>query len=317
MSTSQMSLNIGVGQTVCFRLNETEEVGLFDTTSVNEEEIQKASNQKNIGLKNRRALNSFVNTSSTKYSNNTSSNLKNFNLTSAVRDEINNNKNDEISTLLNTLTLVELEQYHAITERYRFAIPEVETNCICECNPLASTCQADEWKYGECSNINSNAVSEDSQKTVCHRTFFANQPSGSCPSSIGSSDSDKFSSNSRLCCQLRFRPYQNRIFTALRLEASTTYAVLLHSVYKYENDKNSTQGEWNELEKRKIRVQLDGAIHSSVLDSKTGLKLSILGLGGKSSANELEPGMYFVENLLNNEYGEIIFQPLNRITEHE
>lgn len=134
---------------------------------------------------------------------------------------------------------------------------------------------------------------------------------------MNNDNSDKFSSNSRLCCQLRFRLYKNRIFTAIRLEASTTYAILQHSIYKYQNNKNSTEDEWIEMEKKKIRVQLDGAIHSSVLNSKLGLKLSIVGLGGKSSANELEPGMYFVENLPNNKYSEIIFQPLNRITEHE
>lgn len=314
-----MSLNIGVGQTICFRLNKTEEINLFDSaSSTNEEEIRKKSQQlniqqQNIILKNRRALNSNISLSIKKL-NNSISNI-NFNNNNNIIQNEEQQKINELNSLLNTLTLVELEQYHAITERYRFAIPEVETNCICECNPLASTCQADEWKYGECTNI--NLSNEINRKTVCHRTFFANQPSGSCPSSINANDNDKFSSNSRLCCQLRFRPYKNRIFTAIRLEASTTYAILQHSIYKYQINKNLTQDEWIELEKRKIRVQLDGAIHSSVLNSKLGLKLSILGIGGKSSANELEPGMYFVENLSNNNYGEIIFQPLNRITEHE
>lgn len=73
------------------------------------------------------------------------------------------------------------------------------------------------------------------------------------------------------------------------------------------------------MERRKVRVQLDGAIHNIFLDEESGLKLSILGMGGKSvSPNQLDAGMYFVENLKGSStIGELRSQPLNRITEHE
>lgn len=220
---------------------------------------------------------------------------------------------------LHTLTLTEIEQYHAITERYRFAIPELETNCICECNSEASTCQADEYKYGKCQEGNLTTMS------VCYRTFFPNQPVGSCDpkSSLDSTNNIK---SSRLCCQLRFQAFQNRRFTAVKLKASTTYAVLRYSVYEWlnrEQQSNSSTlnltSKWIEYEQRRIRVQLDGSVHNSVLNELSGLKLSIIGLstGKFGSENQLEAGMYFVEEFPNGEYGQLISQSLNQITEHE
>lgn len=247
-----MSLNIGVGQTICFRLQE-DSPNKLKKLSENNETIEPQR--------------------------------------------------------LHTLTLAELEQYHAITERYRFAIPELETNCICECNSEASTCQADQYKYGKC---------EESNSTICYRTFFPNQPVGSCDTKSDSSTTIK---SSRLCCQLRFQAFQNRHFTAVRLKASTTYAVLRYSVYGWANQHkiiNSTSN-WIEYEQRQIRVQLDGSAHNSILDEINGLKLSIIGLspGKFGSENQLEAGMYFVEEFPNGEYGQLISQSLNQITEHE
>ena len=56
-----------------------------------------------------------------------------------------------------------------------------------------------------------------------------------------------------------------------------------------------------------------------ILNGYLGLKLSVLGMGGsKDGGNQLEPGMYFVENTKNGGYSEIIGQiPVNRIAEHE
>jgi hypothetical protein len=55
------------------------------------------------------------------------------------------------------------------------------------------------------------------------------------------------------------------------------------------------------------------------LSESAGLKLSVLGLSGaKSSAAQLEPGIYFAENQPDGTLGELIGQmSANRITEHE
>lgn len=208
-------------------------------------------------------------------------------------------KTDDLATApnstaqLHTLTLSRLEQYHSITQRYRFAIPEVETRCICECSAKSSMCQAEEYSYGRCTASNSPT-------TACHRTFFPDQPTTGCPSG---------SNEPRLCCELKFRPYQNRTYTALRLEAPTTFAVLRYSAFSWDN------GRWNEDDKRTIRIYLDGSTQNQFLDAQRSLELSINSMG--KSSNQLGAGMYFVENLGNGAYGEVTQQPLNEITDHK
>ena len=60
---------------------------------------------------------------------------------------------------------------------------------------------------------------------ACHRTFFANQPANGCP--------DGQSEEPKLCCELRFRPYQNRTFTALGLGIPSTLGVLRYAAYEW------------------------------------------------------------------------------------
>jgi hypothetical protein len=59
---------------------------------------------------------------------------------------------------------------------------------------------------------------------------------------------------------------------------------------------------------------LDGSTQTQFLDTLEKLELSITSPG--QSNNQLEPGMYFVENLGKGKYGELRKQPLNELTEH-
>lgn len=59
---------------------------------------------------------------------------------------------------LHTLTLGQLEQYYSVTQRYKFAIPEVSAKCKCECNPEAETCRATDYQYAACQGGNSNKL---------------------------------------------------------------------------------------------------------------------------------------------------------------
>lgn len=127
------------------------------------------------------------------------------------------------------------------------------------------------------------------------------QPATGCPNGENSSP--------QLCCELRFRPYQGRTFTALRLEAPTTLAVLRYSAFSW-----TPKGRWEEADKRVIRVQLDGSTQNHYLDSLKNIDLSIAAPG--RTTNQLEPGMYFVENFGPGHYGELVKQPLNDIVEH-
>ncbi|KAI1727931.1 type I membrane glycoproteins cell-cell fusogen domain-containing protein [Ditylenchus destructor] len=331
-SSEQMSLSIGVGQSVCFRLQHENN----SNTSTSSQNIESANlNVLRRKLENRTDKSLHPEMPEALRVAETASTRVSVTPTSEAPQATRNH-------LLHTLTLVELEQYHAITERYRFALPEVETQCICECNSMAPTCQADEYKYGKCQSAHDpeNHIDEPTNE-VCYRTFFANQPVNGC----ASNEKDSSNKSPRLCCQLRFRPKANRTFTAVKLELPTTSAILRYSIYSWqrkpvklppsmvkvnvmqapnstisshnETDLMWTDG-WVELERRKVRVQLDGTVHNSFLDEQFGLKLSILGMGGKSSPNQLEAGMYFVENVKDmSTYSELRSQPLNRITEHD
>uniref|UniRef100_A0A7E4W4V1 Glyco_hydro_65N domain-containing protein n=1 Tax=Panagrellus redivivus TaxID=6233 RepID=A0A7E4W4V1_PANRE len=114
--------------------------------------------------------------------------------------------------------------------------------------------------------------------------------------------------SARLCCNLKFRPYQNRTFTALKLGAPSTFAVLQYSAFSW------VEGRWSEEDKRTIRFNVDGNMLNQFMDSAHNYKLSLNTLG--KSANALNAGMYFVENLPHGNYGEIAAQPLNEITDY-
>lgn len=68
-----------------------------------------------------------------------------------------------------------------------------------------------------------------------------------------------------MCCQLRFRAFRDRKFVALKLENAVSSVLLQYSRWSWkENNEKKLKGHWEELEKRKIRIQLDGAIHNTV-----------------------------------------------------
>ncbi|KAI6219696.1 hypothetical protein M3Y95_01094100 [Aphelenchoides besseyi] len=198
--------------------------------------------------------------------------------------------------VLHTLTLERLEQYYPVSQRYRFAIPEVETRCICECQAEAQTCQAADYQYGKCPE-----ESVESTNGACYRTFFADQPSIGCPS--GHAEEPK------LCCELRFRPFQNRTFTAVRLETPTTFAVLRYAAYEW-----SERGRWTQADRRSITIHLDGSTQTQLLDTQKQLELTVTSAG--QPANQLESAMYFAEMQKDGTYGNLRRQPLNEITEH-
>lgn len=113
----------------------------------------------------------------------------------------------------------------------------------------------------------------------------------------------------RLCCELKFKPYQNRTFTAFKLGPASTFAILRYSTFEWSN------GKWTEDELKTLRVNLDGGTHHQYLDFDQEVELSVSAPG--KASNQLVPGMYFVENIGRNLYGEIIQQPVNEVNEHK
>uniref|UniRef100_A0A915PHL0 Uncharacterized protein n=1 Tax=Meloidogyne floridensis TaxID=298350 RepID=A0A915PHL0_9BILA len=320
--STQLSLNVGIGQSVCFTVgipqpvsadlqlkeNKKEEIKKDEEEEENEEEQQVITQQKSNY--------SFIVALSTRRRGN----IKNLTEKLTTTPKIEIEESNEIEeNILHSITVLGLEQYHAITERYRFAIPEMETRCICECESGSANCAAAHYKYGQCSDEEIEKDKGEEKKfksqSVCHRTFFANQPTGE-----HCSRHEQYSSNARLCCQLRFRAFRDRKFVALKLENAVSSVLLQYSQWSWkENNEKKLNGHWEELEKRKIRIQLDGAIHNTILSEISGLKLSVLGLAGAKSAGvQLDAGAYFAEIGSDGTIGELIGQmPVNRITEHD
>ncbi|EGT52328.1 hypothetical protein CAEBREN_12198 [Caenorhabditis brenneri] len=199
------------------------------------------------------------------------------------------------TSLLHTIRLEKLEHHHPITQRYTFGIPEVHASCICECDATASTCTAESHQFTACPE-SSDPKSDES--TSCYRTFFPNQ------TPIGCSEDD----SPKLCCDVRFKPYRNMTFLAVKLEQPTTYATFVYAAYDFVN------GYWVEKDKTTIRSQLDGGTQDRHLDSQRRISLAVTA-GGRAS-HQLETGMYFSRTSNGGETEELRMQPLNEITDN-
>lgn len=136
--------------------------------------------------------------------------------------------------------------------------PKVALPCIFNPKWTSNTfnnIQFSDYKYGKCSRSpvddhNSDTISSSSlmptdksfarsspmSASACYRTFFSTVGEEGCPNR-------KTSAHSRLCCELRFRPYNGQSYTALRLDvpsrtASLQYTVNLKPLHFYQNPRN-------------------------------------------------------------------------------
>ncbi|KAM3719533.1 Cell fusion protein [Dirofilaria immitis] len=225
--------------------------------------------------------------------------------TACFRLENNSNDRDSLFTdvlnarsqdqgWLHTLTLSQLEHHHPISQQYEFAIPEVRTSCICECDANSDLCSARTYSFTHCSYSN---ITQSSQEN-CFRTFHPNQADTGCLSG----------SQSKLCCEINFTPYQNKSYMAMKLEQPTTFVTFNYVAYDY------TAGRWVEKDKSIIRVEVDGQTQWLFLDRWQRLELGI-SAGGRAS-HQLESGMYFAANNPDNEMDQLRQQTINEINEN-
>uniref|UniRef100_A0A0N5AP13 LAM_G_DOMAIN domain-containing protein n=1 Tax=Syphacia muris TaxID=451379 RepID=A0A0N5AP13_9BILA len=192
---------------------------------------------------------------------------------------------------LHTLTLIQLEQHHPISQQYVFAIPEVRTSCICDCNPTANVCSAGTHSLQPCNNTYF-------KNSVCYRTFHPSQSDAGCLPG----------SQSKLCCEINFSPYKNITYTAVRLEQPNTFAVFKYVAYDY------TAGRWYEKDKKTIRVNIDGRTQSRFLDNRNRIQLGVSAMG--KTTKQLESGMYFARSNPGGEMDELRKQKINEVNEN-
>ncbi|XGW12759.1 hypothetical protein V3C99_013428 [Haemonchus contortus] len=208
-------------------------------------------------------------------------------------DHLFQSQSQRPSSWLHTVRLDRLEHHHPVSQRYQFGIPEVRADCICECNAASESCTAESHQYTQCP--------EDPNRdflTSCYRTFLPNQSPVGCPAG----------SNAKLCCDVKFRPYRNQTYTAVKVEQPTTFATFVYTAYDYSN------GRWMEKDRSTIRSQLDGVTQERYLDSQRRIALTV-SAGGRAS-HQLETGMYFANSNPGGEMDELRKQPLNEITDN-
>ncbi|VDP14611.1 unnamed protein product [Onchocerca flexuosa] len=185
---------------------------------------------------------------------------------------------------LHTLTLSRLEHHHPISQQYEFAIPEVRTSCICECDVNSDVCSARTYSFTHCSNTN---ITQSLQEN-CFRTFHPNQADTGC--SPGS--------QSKLCCEVSFTPYQNKSYVAIKLEQPTTFVTFKYVAYDYTAENF---------------LLLTSKFHESKFRWRR-LELGV-SAGGRAS-HQLETGMYFAANNPDSEMDELRQQIINEINEN-
>ncbi|CAI4231774.1 unnamed protein product [Auanema sp. JU1783] len=212
-----------------------------------------------------------------------------------VHNQLNPKDTKGASSWLHTIRLEKLEHHHPVTQAYVFAIPEVRTECFCECDATASSCTAESHQFTQCPE--GDMTTED-RSTSCYRTFFPNQSPIGCDAG----------SSPKLCCDVKFRPYRNQSFTAVKLEQPSTFATFVYTAYDF------SHGRWHEMDKTTIRTQLDGGTQDKFLDSLRRIALSVAA-GGRAS-HQLESGMYFANHNPGGEMDGLRKQPLNEIMEN-
>lgn len=201
-------------------------------------------------------------------------------------------QNQNQTSWLHTIKLEKLEQHYTVTQKYKFGIPEVSTDCICECEANGGSCNSQAYQYTSCPH-NSN---EDKSST-CYRTFFPNQ------TPIGCSED----STPSLCCEVRFRPYKNMTYVAVKLDQPQTIAFFKYTAYDYVN------GRWIEMDSSTVTSNLDGAIQDHSLDRSKRVSLSV-SAGGRAAYHL--SGMYFAEDSNGGEPEELREQSLNEINDN-
>jgi hypothetical protein len=148
-----------------------------------------------------------------------------------------------LTSLLHTLTLTSIDQYHPIIETYRFAIPRIRTDCICECD-IASTqrCDPQQYSYTQCN---------DDKSSLCYRSYYGSQPATGCIS---------HEHPAKLCCDIAFESaYKSISYLAVRIDQPDAFARFIYRSYSWDRD---TGGRWSIQSTKMLRMPVDGLTHS-------------------------------------------------------
>ncbi|KAK0395940.1 hypothetical protein QR680_001499 [Steinernema hermaphroditum] len=171
--------------------------------------------------------------------------------------------NETETSMLHTLQYLRLEQHYPITGAYRFAIPHVNSKCICDCAGGSQHCDINAYNYRNCSS-----------GAICYRTYKPSQSNVGCFSSA----------KSEICCQVQIDPYKEWSFQALRLNQPDTVLIFRYRIY------DRVRQQWRLSADDVIEVPLNRG--SSKFELNNNHRMDIV-VGGSRPHRQLEPGMYF------------------------
>ncbi|KHJ40608.1 hypothetical protein D918_09292 [Trichuris suis] len=161
---------------------------------------------------------------------------------SSTRDTYN-------TTIMHAIHYERAHQLYPIREQYVFGIPQLSSDCICDCPGGDDHCSVG-YSYKNCTS---------SSQGYCVRTYHAHQPSTGC----------QLPGEADLCCEVTVKPLRNWRFDAVYLGqplniARFRYYMLSKRQHNWEIIKDeqfeaiTTQPQRIELKKNSIQVQLSG-----------------------------------------------------------
>ncbi|KRZ16429.1 hypothetical protein T11_17744, partial [Trichinella zimbabwensis] len=168
------------------------------------------------------------------------------------------------TSLLHTLRYESTHQLYPVRQQYIFAIPEIDSDCICDCPGGDDHCAVD-YAYKNCTGDNRGAF--------CVHTYHPHQSAAGC----------QLAGEADICCKLIVKPYQNRRYVAVYIGQPLTVATFHYQLYS----KQHYDDEWKMLHDQRFQA-VSGQSQRVQLD-QAGLQLQ---LGDLKPVWQLKEGMY-------------------------
>ncbi|VDN08265.1 unnamed protein product [Thelazia callipaeda] len=176
------------------------------------------------------------------------------------------NFSDGMTMQIHTIEYVRMEQQFPVSASYKFGIPLITTNCICDCAGAEQYCSVDDYKYKNCS-----------KGFLCYRTYHSHQSSSGC----------LMSSKSEVCCEVIMEPYGGKSYTAVKLNQPDTVIILRHRIYE------RVTNHWAEAASEEFEAVVNkGSAKMETIDKR---KMEIRTTTGRA-IREMYNGMYYFSN---------------------
>ncbi|CAI5441246.1 unnamed protein product [Caenorhabditis angaria] len=123
----------------------------------------------------------------------------------------------KLQNIVHVLKYEKLEQHYPIETSYTFSIPLIDTNCKCHCTGIGGNdfCNVD--KYSDDKNCTANG-----DFPTCYTKYH---------SVAAPIDCVVTSIPAKACCDIKMKPYNNKIYRAVKLSQPVNVMLISYSVY--------------------------------------------------------------------------------------